>query len=45
MPSPLIEASVRYQDMAIEIEFQEMMTLSEGVLSIPNHFPGVFGGA
>jgi hypothetical protein len=45
MPAPPIEASVRYQDMAMGIESQEMMTLSEGVLSIPNHFPGVFGGA
>jgi hypothetical protein len=45
MLSPPIEASVHYQDMAIEIEFQEMMTSSEGALLIPNHFPGVFVGA
>ena len=27
------------------IESQEMITLSEAALSIPIHFPGVFGGA
>jgi hypothetical protein len=45
MPALPTEASVRYQDMAMGIESREMMTLSEGVLSIPNHFPGGFGGA
>ena len=45
MPAPPIEASAPYQDMAMGIESQEMMTLSEAALSIPIHFPGVFGGA
>ena len=43
--APLIEASVRYQDITMGIESQEIMTLSEAALSIPIHFPGVFGGA
>ena len=41
---PPIEAPVHYQDIAIEIEFQEMMALSERVLSTQIISPGCLAG-
>ena len=40
MPAPPIEASVRYQDMEMMIESQEMMALSERALSTQIISPG-----